>query len=132
MRKINYGAARAQPEREEGMRSIRLGISLGLLGFAMALGWAPQAAHANCYELIGCTDQDYFKHSDLMQLSCQPLWEVRNWIYKENGYCFHTAKAIEAFGNAGCKFDEVADVPLNAAERSNIKAIKQAEAEKGC
>ena len=44
-----------------------------------------------------------------------PLWEVRNWIYKENGYCFHTPKAIKAFGNAGCKYDDAADVPLNAA-----------------
>ena len=114
------------------MRSTGLGKSLGLMGFAMAVSWAPQAAHANCYELIGCSNKDYFKQSDLMQLGCQPLWEVRNWVYKENGYCFHTQKAIQAFGNAGCKFDDVADVPMNAAERYNVKAIKKAEAKKGC
>jgi hypothetical protein len=39
----------------------------------------------------------------LQQLGCQPLREVRTWIYKENGYCFHTQKAIDAFGNAGCQ-----------------------------
>ena len=93
---------------------------------------ASQPAQANCYELIGCTNKDYFKQSDLKQLGCQPLWEVRNWIYKENGYCFHTQKAINAFGNAGCKYDDVADVPLNAAERHNVSAIKKAEAKKGC
>lgn len=65
-------------------------------------------------------------------MSCQILWEVRNWIYKENGYCFHTPKAIEAFGNAGCLYDDVGDVPLNAVESANVAAIKQAEANKGC
>jgi hypothetical protein len=43
-------------------------------------------ARANCHELIGCSNKDCYKISDLMQLGCQPLWEVRNWIYKENGY----------------------------------------------
>ncbi|HEX2447757.1 MAG TPA: YARHG domain-containing protein [Methyloceanibacter sp.] len=77
-------------------------------------------------------DKDYYKQSDLMQLGCQPLWEVRNWIYKENGYCFHTPKAIQAFGNAGCKYDDAADVPLNAPERHNVKVIRKVEAKKGC
>lgn len=93
---------------------------------------SPSTARANCYELIGCTNTDYFKTSQLKQLSCQILWEVRNTIYKENGYCFHTQKAIDAFGNAGCKFDNAGDVPLNAAERHNVSAIKKVEAKKGC
>jgi hypothetical protein len=93
---------------------------------------SPTPARANCYELIGCTNSDYFKAAQLKQLSCQILWEVRNTIYKENGYCFHTQKAIEAFGNAGCKYDNMGDVPLNAAERHNVLAIKKAEAKKGC
>lgn len=114
------------------MRSTTPGMSIGLVGGAIAVLAAPQPAHANCYELIGCTNKDYFKHSDLMQLGCQPLWEVRNWIYKENGYCFHTSKAIKAFGNAGCKYDDAAALPLNGAERHNVKAIKKAEAKKGC
>ena len=97
-----------------------------------ALLASPSPARANCYELIGCTNKDYFKTSQLKQLSCQILWEVRNTIYKENGYCFHTQKAIDAFGNAGCKFDNAGDVPLNAAERHNVSAIKKVEAKKGC
>jgi hypothetical protein len=97
-----------------------------------ALLASPSPARANCYELISCTDKDYFKTSQLTQLSCQILWEVRNTIYKENGYCFHTQKAIKAFGNAGCKYDNAGDVPLNAAERHNVSAIKKVEAKKGC
>jgi YARHG domain len=114
------------------MRSIALGVSIGLVCGPIAVLAVPLPALANCYELIGCTNKDYFKQSDLKQLGCQPLWEVRNWIYKENGYCFHTQKAINAFGNAGCKYDDVADVPLNAAERHNVTAIKKVEAKKGC
>jgi hypothetical protein len=72
------------------MRSIALGVSIGLVCCAIAVLATPQPAQANCYELIGCTNKDYFKQSDLKQLGCQPLWEVRNWIYKQNGYCFHT------------------------------------------
>lgn len=104
---------------------------LGLGACALGL-FAAVPARANCYELIGCSDKDRYKISDLMQLGCQPLWEVRNWIYKENGYCFRTPKAIEAFGNAGCVYDDVAQVPLNEIERSNMKAIKSVETKKGC
>jgi len=113
------------------MRSM---VGLVLIGsisaFAVSMPAAP--ARANCYELIGCSDKDYYELSDLMQLGCQPLWEVRNWIYKERGYCFHTPKAIKAFGNAGCQYDDVADVPLNDAESHNVTMIKKAEAVKGC
>ena len=57
---------------------------------------------------------------------------MRNTIYKENGYCFHTTAAIKAFGNAGCQYHAMGKVPLNAAERHNVIAIKKAEAKKGC
>jgi 2-methylcitrate dehydratase PrpD len=114
----------------------RLGIAavtaLCIAAAGVTLVASPSPARANCYELIGCTNTDYFKTSQLKQLSCQILWEVRNTIYKENGYCFHTQKAIDAFGNAGCKFDNAGDVPLNAAERHNVSAIKKVEAKKGC
>jgi hypothetical protein len=102
---------------------------------AIALAWfvlAPAPARANCYELFGCTNSDYYKVSQLTQASCQILWEMRNQIYKENGYCLHTPKAIDAFGNAGCVHDDVADVPLNDAEQHNVSAIKEAEAANGC
>jgi len=114
----------------------RLGIAavtaLCIAAAGVTLVASPSPARANCYELIGCTNSDYFKTSQLKQLSCQILWEVRNTIYKENGYCFHTQKAIDAFGNAGCKYDDSGAVPLNAAERHNVSAIKKVEAKKGC
>jgi hypothetical protein len=114
---------------------MRSTIGLVLIGFvsgAFAVSMPTTPARAKCYELIGCSNKDYYQLSDLMQLGCQPLWEVRNWIYKENGYCFHTSKAIEAFGNAGCQYDDVADVPLNDAERHNVTMIKKAEGNQGC
>jgi YARHG domain len=114
------------------MRSTIGLLLIGLIGGVTGVSMSAVPAQANCYELIGCSNQDYYKTSDLMQLGCQPLWEVRNWIYKENGYCFHTPKAIEAFGNAGCLYDNAAQVPLNAAERHNVTMVKKAEAKKGC
>jgi hypothetical protein len=57
---------------------------------------------------------------------------VRNWIYKENGYCFKTPKTIKAFGNAGCLHDDVTQVPLNQYEQYNVKAIRKVETQKGC
>jgi hypothetical protein len=94
------------------------------------LGAAPAAA--NCYELIGCDDSQKFSKSKLRQLSCQSLWEVRNMIYKQNGYCFTTERAIEAFGNDGCYVYSQGAVKLNHYERYNVKAIKQVERSKGC
>src|SRR3972149_943324 len=110
------------------MRSTIVLVLIGLVGAVVGVVGAPQPARANCYELIGCTNSDYYKPWQLKQLSCQFLWEVRNTIYKENGYCFHTPKAIKAFGNAGCLYDDAGAVPLNAAERYNVKAIKKGEA----
>jgi hypothetical protein len=114
-------------------RNFRLGGVLVLWAFMLAgLAFSANPARANCYELIGCTYKDKFKKKDLMQLSCQILWEVRNTIYKENGYCFKTKKAIKFFGNAGCKYNNAAAVPLNSVEVHNVGAIKEVEAKKGC
>ena len=107
-------------------------VSLCAATTAIMLLLAPVPASANCYELIGCTNSDYFKPWQLKKLSCQILYDVRNTIYKENGYCFHTKKAIKYFGNAGCKIHDAAAVPLNGAERHNVSAIKKVEQKKGC
>lgn len=117
--------------REVQMRSKARQVLRGPLTAALAIVAAVPAS-ANCYELIGCSNKDIYKTSDLMQLGCQPLWEVRNRIYKDNGYCFHSQKAIEAFGNAGCQYDDVNQVPLSNIERANVSAIKSVEASKGC
>ncbi|MGL4496929.1 MAG: YARHG domain-containing protein [Beijerinckiaceae bacterium] len=67
-----------------------------------------------------------------MTMSCQSLWEVRNTVFKQNGYCFRTSDAIRAFGNAGCQYDDERAVPLNTYERENVATIRQAEQRKGC
>ena len=113
------------------MVSLRAATLFGAAALA-ALLLQPAPARANCYEGIGCTDSDYFQSWQLKKLSCQILWEVRNTIYKENGYCFHTQKAIKFFGNAGCKYDDAGKVPLNSAEVHNVHAIKKVEGKKGC
>jgi hypothetical protein len=114
------------------MRSTIVLVAAGVVTGLSGLAAGPQPARANCYEIIGCSDKDYFKESALKKLGCQPLWEVRNWIYKENGYCFKTPKAIKAFGNAGCLYDNAAQVPLNKFEKYNVNVIKKVEKQKGC
>jgi hypothetical protein len=89
-------------------------------------------AQANCYETFGCTDGQHFDAQQREQASGQVLWELRNIIFKERGYCFHTARAVKAFGNVGCLYDDIARVPRNDFERANVSKIKQAESIKGC
>lgn len=68
----------------------------------------------------------------LAQASCASLWSERNQIYKDAGYCFKTARAIRAFGNAGCSFDDINDVPLSARQRAAVRDIVAQERRMGC
>ena len=107
------------------MRSAIAAAAIGLLCSATA-------ADANCYEVIGCGNSQKFHEGDLRTLSCQALYDVRNMIYKENGYCFQTERAIAAFGNEGCTVTSQAQVRLNSYERYNVALIKKVERRKGC
>lgn len=77
-------------------------------------------------------------HSDVTQegklgsATCDELWTARNSIFKAAGYCFKTARAISEFGNAGCKYDDVDQVPLSDVDRGTIDQIKEAERSKRC
>jgi len=64
--------------------------------------------------------------------SCEDLWYQRNEIYKAQGYCFRTQRAISAFGNSGCQYDNVEDVPLSATHRRIIADIQRAERTRAC
>lgn len=64
--------------------------------------------------------------------SCEGLWIARNEIYKAGGYCFRTRRAIAAFGNAGCRYDDIADVPLSANDRHAVADIVRQERMMGC
>ena len=58
--------------------------------------------------------------SRLSREGCAELWLERNSVYAAAGYCFKTARGIRAFGNAGCRYDDVNEVPLSAREREVI------------
>jgi hypothetical protein len=64
--------------------------------------------------------------------SCGELWQNRNQIYKDQGYCFRTARAIRVFGNAGCQYDNVDDLPLSANQRRDIREIARYERIRRC
>jgi len=64
--------------------------------------------------------------------SCEDLWYQRNEIYKAQGYCFRTQRGISAFGNAGCQYDNIEDVPLSATQHRVIADIQRAERTRGC
>ena len=70
--------------------------------------------------------------SEAQAQSCSELWYRRNSIYKQAGYCFKTARAIQAFGNAGCSYDSESDVPLSARQRGIVAAIREQERDLGC
>lgn len=89
-------------------------------------------AMANCYEEIGCSDSDTWRKTDLRQFSCQVLWELRNTIYFENGYCFKTDRAVDFFGNDECFVTNQSKVRLNNFERANVAAVAAVEKQKGC
>ena len=68
----------------------------------------------------------------LASFPCDELWAERNAVYKDAGYCFKMALAIRAFGNAGCKYDDIADLPLSARDRAKIADIVAQERENRC
>lgn len=63
---------------------------------------------------------------------CAELWVMKNQIYKDRGYCFKTAKAIAHFGNADCRYDVEADVPLSDVDRTVITDIKRSMRRQHC
>lgn len=66
------------------------------------------------------------------EASCASLWRRRNQIYKDAGYCFQTTRAIRSFGNAGCSYDDINDVPLSANQRALVREIIAQERGMGC
>jgi hypothetical protein len=73
-----------------------------------------------------------FAASDVQAQSCGELWYRRNSIYRGAGYCFKTARAIRAFGNAGCSYDSEYSLPLSANQRRIVAQIVREERELGC
>jgi hypothetical protein len=76
--------------------------------------------------------RDAISSPDVKALDCGQLWQHRNSIFKDGGYCFRTPRAVASFGNAGCKYDNIADVPLSDRDRQLVRAIQAAESAKRC
>src|SRR5580692_1842223 len=105
---------------------------VSLLGVCLSVALATSAG-AECYDVFGCTNRDYFRVPDLLSgPNCEFLYTMRNEIYYEHHYCFHTPRAIAAFGNAGCVSGNPNVLGLNRAELSNAATILQGEHMKGC
>lgn len=73
-----------------------------------------------------------FAQSAPSNLFCAGLWYERNAIFRDAGYCFRTDRAIEAFGNDGCRYLAIEDVPLSRRQRAEVDRIRRWEREKGC
>ena len=90
--------------------------------------------HARCFYFatLFLTLSAPMAQAQYRDMSCGDLYYERNSIYKNNGFCFKTARAIQTFGNAGCSYDDVNDVPLSSRDRRKVACIKEAEVDQGC
>ena len=64
--------------------------------------------------------------------NCDALWHRRNAVYREAGYCFRTQRAISAFGNSGCRYDALEDVPLSQRQRREVAEVSSRERSLAC
>ena len=92
---------------------------------------------ADCYDVLGCTNQTEFSAHYAYLVSpdgptCDFLYQMRNRIYAEHGYCFSTARGIAEIGNKGCHITDVDKVPLSQIERDNAATILKAENARHC
>lgn len=114
--------------RNHGKGDIVTKFTSGLALLSVIFLALSAGAQAECYDVFGCSDRNYFRASDLIDgPNCDFLYMMRNGIYKERGYCFATPRAIQTFGNAGCRFDSVNEVPLNRFERANVATLQSVE-----
>lgn len=110
-----------------------MSMRLMLVAAAIASLGALTPAVAGCYEGQGCTNGARFSERFLLEnAECSILWQIRNQIYHENGYCFRTERGIGAFGNAGCRHANIDEVSLNTFERANVATLARVERIKGC
>lgn len=136
----NWLALRSLPSAVEGSRLAKLGpdtlfseiervgdwVHVRLL--SGDTGWV-SARYVSCCRTATAGGSDPFASASN---SCDDLWYRRNAIYKAAGFCFRTARGISAFGNAGCQYDDEADVPLSSRQQVEVVDLKREEAYRGC
>jgi hypothetical protein len=100
-------------------------------------GWA-FSGHGNKAFILCCSAGDGKETASkpavkqIADFSCDQLWFGRNSIFKEAGYCFKTSRAISAFGNAGCQYDDISAVRLTPENQNFANMIQLAEQAKLC
>lgn len=143
----NWLALRSLPSSNEGTRIAKLGpdtlfTEIGRVGDWVRVrllsgdtGWVSARYVACCRTATVAApeqDQEVTTPSPATSQSCGDLWYQRNAIFKAAGYCFRTTRGINTFGNAGCQYDDEADIPLSARQRDNVAKIQQQERYQGC
>ena len=110
-----------------------MGERTRLAVYVAALTLISGVAAADCYDVFGCSDRNRFRFEALTSgPNCEFLYVMRNRIYAQHGYCFHTARAIATFGNRGCVSGDANALGLNAIELGNATTILAAERALGC
>ena len=136
----NFLALRSLPSATQGVRLARLGPDTLFTEIGRQGGWvniqlpSGQTGWVSA-RYVGCCRTAASSRSGptgSASSSCEELWSERNSIFKAAGYCFRTPQAIRAFGNAGCQFDDEADVPLSARQREQVAQIRTTERQLGC
>jgi hypothetical protein len=110
----NFLALRSLPSGTQGVRLARLGPDTLFTELGRQGGWvniqlpSGQTGWVSA-RYVGCcrtAASGRSAPSGSASSSCEELWSERNAIFKAAGYCFRTPQAIQAFGNAGCQFDD--------------------------
>lgn len=134
----NWVALRSLPSGTDGVRLARLGPDTLFTEIARSGGWVQvrlptgevgwvSARYVGC-----CRTAAVGSPGPRGAASCEDLWYRRNAIFKAAGYCFRSPRGIQAFGNAGCQFDDEAMVPLSGRARAEVADIRAAERGLGC
>jgi hypothetical protein len=117
-------------------KRVRGGLLAAVL--ATAVGAAAPAL-ADCYDVVGCTNENLFSYHYRYLAAPQPdgptcdfLYQMRNRIYAEHGYCFKTPRGIAEIGNDGCYIYDQGAVRLSRIEQQNVATIQRAERAKYC
>lgn len=136
----NFLALRSLPSATQGVRLARLGPDTLFTELGRQGGWvniqlpSGQTGWVSA-RYVGCCRTAASSRSTPIgsaSSSCEELWSERNAIFKAAGYCFRTPQAIRAFGNAGCQYDDEADVPLSTRQRDQVAQIRATERQLGC
>ena len=85
-------------------------------------------AIAACLMLIAVNDHGFSQNSG----RCEAYWQERNALLKENRYCFKSPRAIHYFGNGGCAYSRIEDIPFPTIQLNRMLEIRAMEKANKC